>query len=45
MSEYAASMSRRSDAASVAGPRLRFTWRMNPPVPGNKRPGSGSAEP
>jgi hypothetical protein len=45
MSEYAVSMSLLSDAASVAVPGLSFTWRMNLPVPCNKRVGSGSAAP
>src|SRR5258708_22788057 len=37
MSEYAVSMNLLSDAASVAVPGLSFTWRMNLPVPCNKR--------
>jgi hypothetical protein len=45
MSEYAVSMSVLSDAACVAVPGLSFTWRMNLPVPCNKRAGSGSAAP
>src|SRR6266478_180028 len=45
ISEYAASMSLLSAAAFVAVPGLSFTWRMNLPVPCNKRPGSGSAAP
>jgi len=32
-------------AAFVAVPGLSFTWRMNLPVPCNKRAGSGSAAP
>ena len=43
MSEYAASMSLRSATAFVAVPGLSFTWRMNLPVPCNRRAGSGSA--
>ena len=34
-----------SAAASVAVPGLSFTWRMNLPVPCNKRAGSGSDAP
>lgn len=45
ISAYAASMSLRSDAASVAVPGRSFTCRMNLPVPCNKRAGSGSAAP
>ena len=45
MSEYAVAISLLSDATSVpvAGPS--FTWRMDLPVPFNKRAGSGSAAP
>ncbi len=43
--EYAASMSLLSAAAFVAVLGLNFTWRMNLPVPCNKRAGSGSAAP
>jgi hypothetical protein len=43
MSENAVSTSVLSDAARVAVPGLSFTWRMNLPVPCNKRAGSGSA--
>jgi hypothetical protein len=45
MSEYAVSMSLLSAAVFVAVPGLNFTWRMNLPVPCNKRAGSGSAAP
>jgi len=43
MSDYAESMSLLSAAAFVAVPGLSFTWRMNLPVPCNKRAGSGSS--
>ncbi len=36
-------MSLLSDAVFVAVPGLSFTWRMNLPVPCNRRAGSGSA--
>ena len=45
ISEYAVSMSLLSAAAFVAVPGLSFTWRMNLPLPCNKRAGSGSAAP
>ena len=38
-------MSLLNAAPFVAGPGLSFTWRMNLPVPSNKRDGSGSATP
>jgi len=43
ISEYAVSMSLDRAAAFVAVPGLSFTWRMNVPVPCNKRAGSGNA--
>jgi hypothetical protein len=45
LSEYAASMSLVSAAAFVGVSGLSSTWRMNLPVPCNKRAGSGSAAP
>jgi hypothetical protein len=39
------SMSLLSASAFVADPGLSFTWRMNLPVPCNKRAGSGRAAP
>ena len=45
ISEYAVSISLLRAAASVAVPGLSFTWRMNLPVPCNKRAGSSSAAP
>lgn len=45
ISEYAASISLFSAAAFVAVSGLSFTWRMNLPLPCNKRAGSGSAAP
>ena len=43
--EYAVSISLLSAAAFVAVPGVGFTWRMNLPVPCNKRAGSGNAAP
>lgn len=45
MSEYAASISPLSAAAFMDVSGLNFTWRMNLPVPCNKRDGSGRVAP
>jgi len=45
ISEYAVSISRLSAAVLAAVPGLSFTWRMNLPVPCNRRAGSGNAAP
>jgi hypothetical protein len=45
MSEYAVAISLLSDATSVPVVGPSFTWRMDLPVPFNKRAGSGSAAP